>query len=177
MDDIGNVIQGTYPILVQQLTSMCKLDAGRCAALVVSEGPLCPDVWRLILSKLTLHEHGRVAATCRDFQEELLSRVTEGRAACISAAQETLGKGLFWGFVTVAQRVLCGLPPYPGGATLQGHGNRLMVNAAGTAQYVQKKEADDRFFTDTQVAFVRGSNCARILHAELCPKLPRMTDI
>jgi hypothetical protein len=129
------------------------------------------------LTKLSLRKHGQVAATCRDFEEDLLTCVAEGRAACILAAQEALGKGLFWGFVTVAQCVMCGLAPNPGGAPLERHRGSLMSNADGTAEYVERKESSRRWFTDTQVVHVRSYSSIHVLYAELCPALPRMADI
>ncbi len=55
----------------------------------------------------------------QSFPSELLTCVADGQATCMLAAEETLGKTLFCSFVTVAQRVLCGLAPYPSGPPLQ----------------------------------------------------------
>jgi hypothetical protein len=134
-------------------------------------------MWRHILSKLSLQEHARVAPTSRDFRKELIARVAEGRVACILAAEATLGKGLFCGFVTAVQRLLCGMGPYPCGPQLEEQGAHVIVNAAGKAEYVGQEEADKRWFTDKEVAYMCQYHCSCPLHAELCPTLPGKADI
>jgi hypothetical protein len=134
-------------------------------------------MWRLTLSKLSLQEHAAVAPTCRDFQEEPIARVAKGRAACILAAEDTLGKGLFTGFVTVARRLLCGLGPYPGGSPLVVRGDTLIIDAAGTAEYVEGMETLTRWSAEKQAASVWQNHWSCPLFAELCPTRAGKADI
>jgi hypothetical protein len=128
---------------------------------------LCPDVRELIISKLSLREHACAAPVCREFQEQLLPRVAETRASCISLAEETFGKGLICAFVTAVQRMMCGLGP-----TLQEGFDTLLIDAAGASRVFSEDYLMERRGRRRHGAHLRKWGNGRVLQAVLYRELP-----
>ncbi len=96
----------------------------------------------VILGKLSVRELALAARACREFQRELIARVTKERAARVLAAEATLGKDLFDGLVTAVQRIMCGLTPYPGGPHLKDFVDGLVISDAGEARVVTRPRSE-----------------------------------
>jgi hypothetical protein len=145
----------------------CFLCTGQSEDSPLSSETLCRDVRERVVSKLSLREHASVAPACREFQQQLLTRVGKERAACMSTAEETFGKGLFWGFVTAVQRVMCGLGP-----SLQNRRDRLVIDAAGGSELITENEKDKWRSPDGHFASLRRWGHAWVFQAVLLQELP-----
>jgi hypothetical protein len=99
---------------------------------------LCPDIQRLVLSKLSLRELACAARACRGFREAYLRQAAEERANLIALANVCYGERFTSNIVRAVRRSLRGLDPYPG---LVSNTNGLVrIDANGEASLVDTQE-------------------------------------
>jgi hypothetical protein len=89
----------------------------------------------------------------------------------MSLADETFGKGIFCGFVTAVQRMLCDKRP-----TLQNGDNLFIIKADGGLEAVTGKEKKERWHANGHVAYMRIQVRSRdnrcMVHAYILQKFP-----
>jgi hypothetical protein len=104
---------------------------------------MCPDMKRLILSKLSIHELARSARTCREFREESRSRMVTERARLVAVGEETFGPTLFGGFVKCFQSGMRRLDGFPGQTVLHRRLKQLGITGESATKEEVIRRHDD----------------------------------
>jgi hypothetical protein len=98
----------------------------------------CPDMKRLILSKLSFRAVARAAGTCREFRKGFHDCIREEQRPLISEAEDIFGKIELRGFVRALHHLMCNGDAY---RSLQSaRGKWLVVGADGESNLVTQGE-------------------------------------
>lgn len=130
-----HIAKQSYGALVQKISRHVVVCAGRWVPPPADWDRLDQDVWRVVMSRLSLRTLASLSALCKIIKQAYLDKALSERARLLAVTTATFGQDTLAALVTSLAFPLCGLGQWPDIPNHQREGN---VPRRGVAQLVYK---------------------------------------